>query len=91
MDRPSSGDQGVYISRALHKAAIELSEEGTEAAAATAMVANTFCLLEEEEEEEVEFTADQPFLMGVVGELEEVEWESVLLFMGRFSGPECAA
>ena len=81
----------MYISRALHKAAIELSEEGTEAAAATAMVANTYCLLEEEEEEEVEFTADQPFLMGVVGELEEVEWESVLLFMGRFSGPECAA
>ena len=81
----------MYISRALHKAAIELSEEGTEAAAATAMVANTYCLLEEEEEEEVEFTADQPFLMGVVGELEEAEWESVLLFMGRFSGPECAA
>ena len=64
---------------------IELTEEGTEAAAATAMVAN-YCCLMEEEEEEVEFTADQPFIMVVGGELLlDSVWETVVIFKGRFS------
>ena len=49
------------------------------------MVANTFCLLEEEEV--VEFTADQPFLMVVGKEMEDVGLgETVTIFLGRFSG-----
>ena len=80
-----SGDLGLYISDAVHKAVIELTEEGTEAAAATAMVAN-YCCLMEEEEEEVEFTADQPFIMVVGGELLlDSVWETVVIFKGRFS------
>ena len=70
----------------MHKAVIDVNEEGTEAAAVTAMVANTFCLLEEEEEE-VEFLADQPFIMLVGREMEELGWgETLTIFMGRFSG-----
>ena len=50
------------------------------------MVANTFCLLEEDEEE-VEFVADQPFLMLVGREMEDLGWgETLTIFMGRFSG-----
>ena len=63
---------------------IELSEEGTEAAATTAMVANMYCMMPEEEE--VEFCADQPFVMVVGRESEESEWKTVPLFLGRFSG-----
>ena len=81
----SPGDRGLYITQALHKAVIELSEEGTEAAATTAMVANMYCMMPEEEEE-VEFCADQPFVMVVGRESEEFEWETVPLFLGRFSG-----
>ncbi|XP_063673783.1 leukocyte elastase inhibitor-like isoform X3 [Bolinopsis microptera] len=79
-----NGDRGLYITQALHKAVIELSEEGTEAAATTAMVANMYCMMPEEEV--VEFCADQPFVMVVGGESEESEWETVPLFLGRFSG-----
>ncbi|XP_061594897.1 leukocyte elastase inhibitor-like isoform X2 [Cololabis saira] len=72
-----SGDGGLYLSTVVHKAFVEVNEEGTEAAAATAgMVA--FCMLREEH-----FTADHPFLFFI-----QHNKTRTILFLGRFSSPQ---
>ena len=39
-----SGERDLYISAIIHKAVVEVSEEGTEAAAATAVVCRCLCM-----------------------------------------------
>ncbi|XP_056270519.1 leukocyte elastase inhibitor [Pseudoliparis swirei] len=72
-----NGEGGLFLSTVTHKAFLEVNEEGTEAAAATAgMVA--FCMLREEH-----FTADHPFLFFI-----RHNKTKSILFLGRFSSPQ---
>ncbi|HRZ12529.1 MAG TPA: serpin family protein, partial [Kiritimatiellia bacterium] len=69
----------LYIGAVLHKAFVEVNEEGTEAAAATAVVMQPRAMAPSRP---VLFTADHPFLFLIV----EKQTGS-LLFMGRLSDP----
>ncbi|XP_075387722.1 leukocyte elastase inhibitor [Tenrec ecaudatus] len=72
-----SGVKDLYISKIIHKSFVEINEEGTEAAAATAGIA-TFCMLLPEET----FEADHPFLFFI-----RHNTSKSVLFLGRFSSP----
>uniref|UniRef100_A0A8C9DUQ6 Serpin family B member 1 n=1 Tax=Prolemur simus TaxID=1328070 RepID=A0A8C9DUQ6_PROSS len=72
-----SGARDIFISKIIHKSFVEVNEEGTEAAAATAGVA-TFAMLMPEEN----FVADHPFIFFV-----RHNPSSTVLFLGRFSSP----
>ncbi|CAL1592632.1 unnamed protein product [Knipowitschia caucasica] len=72
-----NGEGGLFLSTVAHKAFVEVNEEGTEAAAATAgMVA--FCMFREEH-----FTADHPFLFLI-----RHKATNSVLFLGRFMTPQ---
>ncbi|XP_072275824.1 antithrombin-III isoform X2 [Pyxicephalus adspersus] len=70
----------LYVSDAFHKAFLEVNEEGSEAAASTAVVATgrSFPL------KRTTFKANRPFLVFI----REVAINSII-FMGRVSHPEC--
>lgn len=71
-----NGEGGLFLSMVAHKAFVEVNEEGTEAAAATAgMIA--LCMLRE-----VEFKADHPFLFFI----KHNKTESIV-FLGKLSSP----
>ncbi|XP_029906217.1 leukocyte elastase inhibitor isoform X2 [Myripristis murdjan] len=72
-----NGAGGLFLSTVAHKAFVEVNEEGTEAAAATAGIA-AFCALREER-----FTADHPFLFFI-----RHNKTKSILFFGRFSSPQ---
>ena len=59
----------------IHKAFIEVNEEGTEAAAATAVVMFAYCM-------PPQFTANQPFLFVI-----RDRRAGAILFMGRVAKP----
>ncbi len=69
----------LYLSFVVHKAFVEVDEEGTEAAAATGvgMAWGGISVLRERT-----FTADHPFLFFI-----RDTQSGVILFMGRFTGP----
>lgn len=67
----------VVVSKVVHKCFVEVNEEGTEAAAATAVVRNSRC-----SRIEPRFCADRPFLFFI----KHHKTDSVL-FCGRFSSP----
>ena len=72
-------DEHVYLDKALHKAFVNVNEEGTEAAAITALVARATSGPPEPVDE---FVADHPF-MFVIQEKETRE----ILFIGRVMDP----
>ena len=72
-------DEQVYLGQAVHKAFVNVNEEGTEAAAITALVARA---QSGPPEPRYEFTADHPF-MFVIQEKETGE----ILFIGRLVSP----
>jgi serpin B len=72
-----NGKKNLYISEVIHKAFVEVNEEGTEAAAATAVVLDTKALIEE-----LVFKADHPFIFLI----RDKETGSIL-FMGRVMDP----
>ncbi|XP_071767969.2 leukocyte elastase inhibitor [Centroberyx gerrardi] len=72
-----NGEGGLFLSTVAHKAFVEVNEEGTEAAAATAGLI-AFCMLSEEH-----FTADHPFLFFI-----RHNKTKSILFLGRFSSPQ---
>jgi len=72
-----NGKKDLYISEVIHKAFVEVNEEGTEAAAATAVVLDIKALIEE-----LVFKADHPFIFLI----RDKETGSIL-FMGRVMDP----
>ena len=74
------GTQELYISEALHRAFVEVNEEGAEAGAATALIA--MCRCESLPEDPIDFKADHPFLFFIQDNVTES-----ILFFGRFTAP----
>uniref|UniRef100_A0A8C6S6N4 Leukocyte elastase inhibitor n=1 Tax=Neogobius melanostomus TaxID=47308 RepID=A0A8C6S6N4_9GOBI len=72
-----NGEGGLFLSTVAHKAFVEVNEEGTEAAAATAGMVS-FCMFREEH-----FTADHPFLFFI-----KHKATNSVLFLGRFMSPQ---
>jgi serpin B len=68
----------LYISHVLHKAFVEVNEEGTEAAASTAVVVGTASAVVERKT----FKADRPFLFAI-----RHAPTNTVLFLGRFEKP----
>ncbi|XP_041648146.1 leukocyte elastase inhibitor-like [Cheilinus undulatus] len=73
-----NGEGGLFLSTVAHKACVEVNEEGTEAAAATASMA-MFCMSRREEH----FRADHPFLFFI-----RHNKTKSILFLGRLSSPQ---
>ncbi|XP_028659848.1 leukocyte elastase inhibitor-like isoform X1 [Erpetoichthys calabaricus] len=67
----------LYLSKAVHKSFVEVNEEGTEAAAATAMVVMMRCAMIP-----ASFNADHPFLFFI-----RHNKTRSILFYGRFCSP----
>jgi serpin B len=76
-----NGKRDLYISWVIHKAMIEVSEEGTEAAAATAVGIEKSSAPAPPPAPPPEFRADHPFLFAL-----RDEQTGDLLFIGRFAG-----
>eukprot|EP01018_Ginkgo_biloba_P024079 Gb_00301 [translate_table: standard] len=72
-------DLPLYISNAFHKAFIEVNEEGTEAAAVTALVFTYQCLSIDPVED---FVADHPFMFVI-----KEDQSGVVMFVGHVLNP----
>ena len=70
----------LFISDVIHQAYIEVNEEGTEAAAATAVIIGRGFGIDEKKPV---FRADHPFIFMIIDDK-----TGLILFMGRFSQPE---
>lgn len=77
---PDKTGQGLYIMDVIHKAFVEVNEEGTEAAAATGIVMATKAYLGPDETPV--FRADKPFLYLLVHKP-----SNTVLFMGKMNEP----
>ncbi|KAL6493220.1 hypothetical protein OROGR_032979 [Orobanche gracilis] len=75
----SSAGQNLYVSSIFHKSFIEVNEEGTEAAAASAGVVKLRAFLVEEM---LDFVADHPFLFVV-----REDGTGVVIFIGQVLNP----
>lgn len=72
------GTRELYVSKVLHRAYIEVNEEGSEAAAATAVAVNRRCAVLKD----FEFRADHPFLFFIRHNITKS-----ILFLGRLVKP----
>lgn len=72
-----SSKKGLFLSKVVHKSFVEVNEEGTEAAAATAAIIMMRCAMSVPR-----FCADHPFLFFI----QHVKTNGIL-FCGRFSSP----
>jgi serpin B len=75
-------DERLYLTRAIHKAYVEVDEEGTEAAAATGIVGTGFGGRPPEPPPMI-FRADHPFLFLI-----QDRKSGTILFMGRVTNPQ---
>jgi serpin B len=73
------GEKDLYVSSALHKAFVDVNEEGTEAAAATAIIVT---LTDSVQTPVPIFKADHPFIFVI----QDTETGNIL-FMGRVADP----
>jgi serpin B len=77
-----AGGRGLYISAVEHQACVDVDEEGTEAAAATAVVIRCCATIRLEPPERSVFKADHPFLYLIYDTA-----TGSILFLGRFTNP----
>ncbi len=78
-----NGDDDLYISEVIHQSFVEVNEEGTEAAAATAVVMQEYGGIGGgDEPEPIEFRADHPFIFLI-----EHKETGQVLFMGKVEDP----
>lgn len=77
-----TGKKDLKISEVIHQAFVEVNEEGTEAAAATAVVIMEFTSIEQPAHKLPIFRADHPFIFLI----QENSTENIL-FMGRVVNP----
>jgi serpin B len=75
-------EEALYISSVLHKAFVEVNEEGTEAAAATAFKMTGCGSAQPENPKFCEFIADHPFIFAI-----REKKSGVILFLGRVTNP----
>ena len=75
-----TGGKDLYISKVIHKTFCDVNEEGTEAAAVTAIVMNTKSMVSFEKKI---FKADRPFIYAIVDNN-----TGVILFLGKMIKPE---
>ncbi|XP_049854733.1 serpin B6-like [Schistocerca gregaria] len=75
-------DEPLVVSKVLHKAFIEVNEEGTEAAAATAVVMVGYSLSGPAPDPPIIFKADHPFVFLILD-----QQTHTVLFAGRYSTP----
>ena len=73
-----TGSRDLYISKVIHQSFIEVNEEGTEAAAATAVIMSGKSISLGPKI----FKADHPFLFFIIHKP-----TNTILFMGRFIEP----
>lgn len=73
-----TGEKDLKIDKVIHKAMIEVAEEGTEAAAATAVVIIRKTAIDPNQPRRIQFKADRPFLYAI----KDNRFNSIL-FMGR--------
>ena len=71
-----TGNKELYISKVIHQAFVEVNEEGTEAAAATAVVMLKSAMMSDR------FIADHPFIFII-----QDKTTGTILFLGRVSDP----
>ena len=74
-----TGKKNLFISKVIHKAFVDVDEEGTEAAAATAVVSDELCTSPIKVNR---FIADRPFLYVI-----RDNHSGSILFMGRITNP----
>lgn len=74
------GTQNLFVSSVVHKAFVDVNEEGTEAAAATGVIINLKTSIEEEKPPT--FRADHPFIFAILD-----NDTGTILFMGRVVDP----
>ncbi len=77
-----TGKRGFTISAAIHKAYIDVNEEGTEAAAATSVVMRAASVMRQVPQPPIVFRADHPFLFLI-----RDTRSGSILFMGRVADP----
>ncbi|CAF1243068.1 unnamed protein product [Rotaria sp. Silwood1] len=71
----------LYISKVIHKTFLDVNEQGSEAAAVTAVIINTRSLVFPPPRP-IEFKADRPFLFFI-----RESRQNIVLFSGRFMSP----
>jgi serpin B len=70
-----TGQPDIFIDEVVHKAFVEVNEEGTEAAAATGVIMRATSM-------PVQFTADRPFVFLI-----REKSTGAILFIGRVADP----
>ena len=77
-----TGKRDLWISAVIHKAFVDVNEEGTEAAAATGVIMRNAMARRAEPEVPIVFRADHPFVFVIRDNA-----SGAILFMGRVSDP----
>lgn len=76
-----TGNRDLYISLVVHKAYVDVNEEGTEAAAATGVVMDKQSVMIETQQPKI-FNADHPFIFAIVHNA-----TGSILFLGKINDP----